>query len=117
METSLARILQQEVDFIRRVGALSSEMQRHPDYSPQSAYRTLVRTKSPFIRQVQLREIYGMFGCFAAEQELCAIIRRIDTDGDGSLGFDEFTDFFVTQINEEAALLSRSPKPPPPSSQ
>ena len=58
-----------------------------------------------------------MFGCFPSEQELRAVVRRIDTDGDGRLSFDEFSDFFVTQVNEEAALLTRSPKPPPPSSQ
>ena len=29
------------------------------------------------------------------EQETFAIIRRVDTDGDGVLTFDEFQDFFT----------------------
>ena len=58
-----------------------------------------------------------MFGSYPTDLELSAIIRRIDTDGDGSLSFDEFTDFFLSQVNEEAAMLSRSQKPLPPSSQ
>ena len=58
-----------------------------------------------------------MFGTYPTELELNAIIRRIDTDGDEKLSYEEFADFFSSQVNEEAALLSSSrPQPPPPSS-
>jgi hypothetical protein len=34
-----------------------------------------------------------------------AVIRRIDTDGDARLSFEEFADFFKTQVNENAELI------------
>ena len=42
------------------------------------------------------------------EQETFAIIRRVDTDGDGVLTFDEFQDFFTNQVNQEAAMVGPS---------
>ena len=111
------RILQQEVDFIRRIGAMTRDMERYPDYSPQSAFRTLDRYCEGFIKEDQLHAFYKMFGNYPSDLELTAIVRRIDTDGDGCLSSNEFTDFFASQVNEEAAMLARSPKPLPPSSQ
>lgn len=92
-------------------------MQMYPDYSPATAFRTLDRYSEGIIKQKQLRDFYHMLGSFPSDMDLTAIIRRIDTDGDGCLNFSEFTDFFSTQVNEEAALLARPSKQlQPPSS-
>lgn len=38
------------------------------------------------------------------EEESYAIVRRMDTDGDAKLSFEEFSDFFKNQVNVEAPL-------------
>ena len=89
------RILQHEVDFIRRIGAMTRDMERNPDYSPKSAFRTLDRYCEGFIKEDQLHAFYKMFGNYPSDLELTAIIRRIDTDGDSCLSSNEFCDFFA----------------------
>lgn len=108
MEMGLIRIFQHEIDFIRRLGVLTRDMEMHQDYSPMAAFRTLDRYNEGFIKAKNLVDFYKMFGSYPTELELDAIIRRIDTDGDCCLSCAEFTDFFVSQVNEEAALLSGS---------
>ena len=43
-------------------------------------------------------------GARLIDREIFAIIRRIDTDGDAKIAFDEFTDFFCTQVNRETPM-------------
>ena len=43
-------------------------------------------------------------GARMIEREIFAIVRRIDTDGDAKIAFDEFTDFFCTQVNKETPM-------------
>eukprot|EP00353_Schmidingerella_taraikaensis_P004917 CAMPEP_0185579734 /NCGR_PEP_ID=MMETSP0434-20130131/15382_1 /TAXON_ID=626734 ORGANISM="Favella taraikaensis, Strain Fe Narragansett Bay" /NCGR_SAMPLE_ID=MMETSP0434 /ASSEMBLY_ACC=CAM_ASM_000379 /LENGTH=49 /DNA_ID=CAMNT_0028197823 /DNA_START=554 /DNA_END=703 /DNA_ORIENTATION=+ len=46
-----------------------------------------------------LQDFFRGFGNYLVEQEVFAIVRRIDTDGDARLSFEEFADFFSTQVN------------------
>ena len=45
------------------------------------------------------------------EQEVFAVIRRVDTDGDARLSYEEFADFFKTQANVQAPLMATGPNP------
>jgi len=57
-----------------------------------------------------LQDFFRQFGTYLVEQEVFAIIRRIDTDGDARLSFEEFADFFKTQVNENTELIKPKPK-------
>lgn len=46
-----------------------------------------------------LQDFFRGFGNYLVEQEVFAIIRRIDTDGDARLSFEEFADFLTIQVN------------------
>mmetsp|Transcript_28568 Transcript_28568/g.35341 ORF Transcript_28568/g.35341 Transcript_28568/m.35341 type:complete len:98 (-) Transcript_28568:1261-1554(-) len=96
---SLVRLLQHEVDFIRRMNALVRDLNSRPDYSPYAAFRTIDRHNEGSINMNNLQDFFRGFGNYLVEQEVFAIVRRIDTDGDARLSFEEFADFFSTQVN------------------
>ena len=43
-------------------------------------------------------------GARLIDREIFAIIRRIDTDGDAKIAFDEFADFFCKDVNMETPM-------------
>ena len=86
----LVRLLQCEIDFIRRMNMLEADLARRPDYSPFSAFRTVDRYQDGSINTTNLQNFFRQFGNYMVEQECFAIIRRVDTDGDGVLTFEEF---------------------------
>ena len=43
-------------------------------------------------------------GARLIDREIFAIIRRIDTDGDAKISFEEFADFFCSQVNMETPM-------------
>ena len=65
-----------------------------PDYSIYAAFRTIDRYSEGNINMANLQEFFRAFGNYLVETELFAIVRRIDTDGDGRINFEEFADFF-----------------------
>ena len=69
---------------------LTGDLERRPDYSPYSAFRTVDRYQDGNINTNNLQHFFRQFGNYMVEQETFAIIRRVDTDGDGVLTFDEF---------------------------
>ena len=93
-EMGLVRLLQHEVDFIRRMNALTRDLSMRPDYSPFAAFRTVDRYNEGSINIVNLQDFFRAFGNYLVESEVFAIVRRIDTDGDARLCFEEFADFF-----------------------
>lgn len=104
MEMGLVRLLQHEVDFIRRMNALVKSLEARPDYTPFAAFRTIDRYQEGHINISNLQEFFRAFGNYLVEQEIFAVIRRVDTDGDARLSFEEFADFFGTQVNLQTAL-------------
>ena len=95
----MVKLLQNEIDFIRRMNALQKDLEFRPDYSPYAAFRTIDRYSEGNINMANLQEFFRAFGNYLVETELFAIVRRIDTDGDGRINFEEFADFFGVQVN------------------
>ena len=75
---------------------LVRDLQLRPDYSTFAAFRTIDRYSEGNINTNNLQDFFRAFGNYMVEHEIFALIRRIDTDGDAQLSFDEFSDFLVT---------------------
>ena len=99
IEMGLVRIIQHEVDFIRRVAGLSRELAMRPDYSAHAAFNTIDRYQEGSINIANLQEFFRSFGNYLIEQEIFAIVRRIDTDGDGRINMFEFAELFKTNVD------------------
>ena len=68
-------------------------MQDRYDFSNYGAYKALDKYNEGVIDTYSLKRFLSENGHFASEKELLSIIRRIDTDGDAKLSYDEFTEF------------------------
>ena len=99
IEMGLVRLLQHEVGFIQRMNSLVKDLTGRPDFSAFAAFRTIDRHNEGCINIANLQDFFRGFGNYLVEQEVFAIIRRIDTDGDAKLSFEEFADFFGVQVN------------------
>lgn len=104
-ESGLVTLLRHEIDFIVRMNRFVRELSCRPDYSAYAAFRTIDRYEEGAINVANLQDWFRQFGNYLSEQEVFAIIRRIDTDGDAKLSFEEFAEFFKSSVNAEAPLI------------
>ena len=76
------------------------------DYTPLAAFRSIDRYNVGKIDTISLGAYLRANGHHSSEIELLAIIRRIDTDGDACLSFNEFAEFMRT-----GSTNNRRPEP------
>lgn len=75
---------------------LKREVETRFDFTPLAAFRSVDRYNVGKIDSISLGAYLRANGHHSSEIELLAIIRRIDTDGDASLNFNEFAEFLRT---------------------
>ena len=73
---------------------LVSDLENQPDYSVQSAFRTVDRFNEGYLTVPNLTDFFRHNGLYLIQNEVYAIIRRLDVDGDARIGFEEFKYFF-----------------------
>lgn len=106
----MAAVITKEVDLARRLGALRKDLEMGLDYSTMASFRSVDKFNSGVITTVNLGAFMREHGHFASETELLAIVRRLDTDGDASITYGEWTEFLRTPVALPAPL---APLPPP----
>ena len=114
-------MIHHEISFIRRIEALIQELEACPDYTPQAAFKQIDKFGTGKITEPDLSQFLRNMQCRLIDREIFAIIRRIDTDGDAKICFDEFADFFCHQVNAETPMhkvpngneKKKNPKAPP----
>mgnify|MGYP002396116811 CR=1 FL=1 len=72
---------------------LKRELELRFDYTPLAAFRSIDRLNLGRVDVKTLCTFLRNCGHKASDMELLAIIRRIDTDGDACLIFEEFAEF------------------------
>ena len=70
------------------------------DFSVQLAFKAIDDWNFNQIDFKNLRRFLRNVGYLASKQELIAIIRRIDTDGDSKLKIDEFSEGIRSQFSQ-----------------
>ena len=93
IEIGITTVIEKEIELQRKLEALKRELEVQYDYSPFAAFRSVDRYNSGLITSVNLGAFLRQNGHFASEMELLAIIRRVDTDGDASVDYNEFAEF------------------------
>ena len=111
IEIGITTVIEKEIDLQRKLEALKRELEIQYDYSPFAAFRSVDRYNSGLITSVNLGAFLRQNGHFASEMELLAIVRRIDTDGDASVDYNEFAEFVRPLVPVARPLLG--PVPPP----
>lgn len=103
IELAMTAVITKEVELARRLAALKSDLYLGLDYTVMAAFRSVDKNNSGSITTVNLGGFMREHGHFASETELLAIVRRLDTDGDASINYSEWTEF-----------LREAPAPTPP---
>ena len=93
IEHHLAFIIEREIDLQRRLDILKVELESKYDYTPLAAFRSIDRYNIGKIDTINLGTFLRSNSHNPSEIELLAIIRRIDTDGDACLIYNEFAEF------------------------
>lgn len=108
IERNLVEILEKEIDLQRRLDILKRDLEVRYDYSTLAAYRSVDRYNDGRIDTFNLGSFLRSCGHYAAETELLAIVRRIDTDGDARLSYSEFADFLRSSNPSPRQILAET---------
>lgn len=109
IELAMTAVITKEVELARRLFTLKRDLELGLDYSVMAAFRSVDKYNSGSITTVNLGAFMREHGHFASETELLAIVRRLDTDGDASINYSEWTEFLRTPA---APPLPPVPLPP-----
>lgn len=77
----------------RLLEELRRDLESRFDYTSVAAYRSVDKYNDGAITALNLGTFLRTCGHFATEHELLQIVRRMDTNGDGKLAYNEFADF------------------------
>lgn len=97
IEHALLAIFEQELMLQRNLEHLKHELEARCDYTPHKAFHSVDRHNDGHITICNLGQFLRAHGVYALEAELVQIIRRIDTNGDNRVSFNEFADFVRSQ--------------------
>ena len=111
IEEGMVAVITKEVELARRLSILRKDLELGLDYSPMAAFRSIDRANSGMITTVNLGAFMRDHGHFASETELLAIVRRLDTDGDASITYGEWTEFVRTVVSEPLPVPPVRPLP------
>lgn len=81
---------------------LVRDLERAPDYSIQAAFRTIDCHNEGYINLANLTHFFKKHGDYLIQNEVYAILRRIDVDGDAKISFNEFRSFFQNHLSPDA---------------
>ena len=95
IELSLLHIIEKEVDLIRRLDTLKADLEYRHDYTPLAAFKAIDKHNEDRIHPYTVGNFLRNLGHCASELEIMSIIRRIDTDGDAKLSYNEFAEFLM----------------------
>lgn len=93
IEVALACVIEKEVDMQRRTDILKRDLVVRFDYTPLAAFRSIDRYAVGRIDTINLGTFLRNNNSSPSEAQLLAIIRRVDTDGDAALCFNEFAEY------------------------
>lgn len=89
VETSLADFFEREMNFHIKNEMLKNQLVRLPDWNVRAAFNLLDSQKQGFVSHFNLYGFLMQNKFDASDDELIAIIRRIEGAGDGKVAFDE----------------------------
>jgi len=92
-EIELSTVLYHEIGLMRRLKSHKEDLVYRRDFTNHAAFRTVDRYNDGFITVDNLRHFFRFSGYYLTEKDTLAIIRRIDTDGDAKISYNEFVDF------------------------
>ena len=83
-----------EVNYARKLDYLLDRLTVLSDFSPLTAFRTVDGRMEGHLDRISLHEFLRSNGHLASDEQLVAIVRRIDTNADAKISYNDFAEFF-----------------------
>jgi len=120
IEFEMSQVFQRELDLQRRLEVLKAELSERYDYSTFGGFRTVDLYNDRIIDSAALTRFLRHAGHPPTQEEVMAIIRRFDVDGDAAISYEEWADIvrpsepLSKQINRfQENHVARTYSPPP----
>ena len=92
VERELVNLLEREIAYHTRVERVKHELQLRYDWTTRAAFETIDTLREGALNNRNILSFLKLNGFYATEQEIVAIIRRLDIDADQKITYDEFID-------------------------
>ena len=92
-EILLASLFKREIDLIRMKNQILEDLDSISQCSPLDLFNLVDTTGKTYLDHLNLKEFVLSNGHYTTDDELIAIIRRIDTDGDSKINYSDFIQF------------------------
>jgi Ca2+-binding EF-hand superfamily protein len=109
VEFLLARLLEKELSLQRRLELSKKDLALRHDFSVISAFSLLDYPSTSLITRDKINDFLRRNGKIVFEDDIDAILRRMDIDGDERLSFSEFSDALRPQETVFISSPRRSP--------
>eukprot|EP00331_Platyophrya_macrostoma_P021349 CAMPEP_0176446816 /NCGR_PEP_ID=MMETSP0127-20121128/24576_1 /TAXON_ID=938130 /ORGANISM="Platyophrya macrostoma, Strain WH" /LENGTH=546 /DNA_ID=CAMNT_0017832973 /DNA_START=42 /DNA_END=1682 /DNA_ORIENTATION=- len=107
VEYALARLFAREIDYQTETDYLKIELANQRGFSIFNAFTAIDAHESGFIDYTNLRSFFKRQGKLVKDDDVVAILRRIDRDDDGKLTYEEF----AAAIRPQGPSIGRTFKP------
>lgn len=105
IESSFADLLDKEIQLIKKLDMLKGDLLVRYDFNNYGCFKHIDRDSDGVIDTYNLSNFLKNNGHYASERDLLNIIRRIDTDGDAKLSYEEFADFLKLSITSSNSIM------------
>jgi Ca2+-binding EF-hand superfamily protein len=92
IEEELSALLASEIDFQLKLEQLKQDIWKLEAFSVKRVFKAVDQLNNKFVDEQALRRYLKMVGHQPLKEELVAIMRRFDLDGDARLTFLEFAE-------------------------
>jgi Ca2+-binding EF-hand superfamily protein len=101
VEHALTILLLREVKLQVKVENFKRVLEQSYDFNIQSAYKVIDDWSYGYLDARNLRRFLRNMGALLSDQELFALIRRIDLDGDAKISYEEFFEGVKSQFSQK----------------
>lgn len=86
-----------EIELLRKTEEIRKELERRHDFSTYACFRAVDELNEGDINPDNLRSFFKNNGYYPTEDEVIAIVRRLDVDADCKISYAEFCEAIKTQ--------------------
>ena len=98
VERAMSQLIFKEVKLHLKAENIKRSLESSYDFSVRAAFKAIDDWNYQYIDKQNLKRFLRSMGHLASKQEIVAILRRLDLDGDAKINYQEFGEAIKTQL-------------------
>jgi hypothetical protein len=98
VERAMSQLIYREVKLHLKAENIKRSLESSYDFSVRAAFKAIDDWNYNYIDKQNLKRFLRSMGHLASKQEIVAILRRLDLDGDAKINLQEFGEAIKTQL-------------------